>query len=125
VFENTESGSFAVNYVLSHDDGFTWSSRTRLYTAQTGKTAGAPYVINVGGKLVASFMTNEGTSVPQLDGGQMKAVSSADGGKTWSSAVVVGPTGSHWEGAYGLDGTYFLALYSFNGVGLVSQKYSV
>lgn len=125
VFENTESGPFAVNYVLSQDDGFTWNTRTRLHTAANGANAGAPSVINVGGTLVVDFMTNEDGSPAQLDGGKMKVVTSADGGSTWSSSVVTGETGSHWPGMYSLDASTFLALYSFDGVGLVSQKYQL
>lgn len=59
VFENTESGPFSVDYVISHDDGMSWGERGRLYTARSGKLAGAPQVYNVWGTLVASFMTNE------------------------------------------------------------------
>lgn len=111
--------------MLSYDDGFTWSSRTRLYTARNGKNAGAPFVINVGGTLVASFMTNEDTATPSIDGGQMKVVSSSNGGQTWSGAIVTGGTGSHWEATYSVDNSHFLALYSLDRKGLVSQKYSL
>ncbi|KND88089.1 hypothetical protein TOPH_07320 [Tolypocladium ophioglossoides CBS 100239] len=123
VFENTESGPFSIDYVLSQDDGFTWNSRTRLYTAANGKNAGAPHVINVGGRLVASFMTNEDSNTPALDGGQMKVIVSTDGGRSWGGSTVTGNTGSHWAGMYPLDSNQFLALYSFDGAGLVSQRY--
>ncbi len=134
VFENTESGAFTIDYVLSHDDGYTWGERGRLYTpaGAPAKVAGAPQVYNVGGvggTLVASFMTNEGDDVPQVDGSQMKVVTSSDGARTWSnasaSATVVGATGSHWPGLFGTDPTHFLALYSLDGLGAVGQLYEL
>ncbi|KAI1778581.1 hypothetical protein F4818DRAFT_438740 [Hypoxylon cercidicola] len=120
VFENTESGPFSVDYVLSHDDGLSWGARGRLYTARGGKLAGAPQVYNVGGTLVASFMTDEdegadGTS--GYDGTQMKVVASVDGGRTWSAA--------YWPGVFNRDPTHFLALYSKDRLGAVSQLYEL
>ncbi|KAI1475160.1 glycoside hydrolase family 93 protein [Daldinia eschscholtzii] len=126
VFENTETGVFSVNYVLSHDDGRSWGERGRLYTARNGKLAGAPQVYNVWGTLVASFMTNEdveGTS--GYDGAQMKVITSVDGGKTWSGSVVTGEAASHWPGIFNRDPTHFLALYSKDGLGAVSQLYEL
>lgn len=114
-----------MNYVLSQDDGFTWNTRTRLYTASNGAGAGAPSVINVGGTLVADFMTNEDGGSDMLDGGKMKVVTSTDGGRSWSAAVVTGETGSHWPGMYSLDSSTFLVLYAFDGAGLLSQKYQL
>ena len=130
VFEETELGParFAVSRVISRDDGYTWGERARVYTASgAGKTAGAPQVTNVGGRLVTSFMTNEGSGTPELDGGEMKVVTSVDGGRTWSSTsgggLVTGEKGSHWPGMYSLDGQHFLALYSRDGWGAVSHLY--
>ncbi|KAK3395097.1 glycoside hydrolase family 93 protein [Podospora didyma] len=132
VFETTESGHFSINSVISHDDGYSWGSRARVYTAADNKNAGAPQVINVSGGLVASFMTNEAApSLPEVDGGQMKVVTSIDGGRNWSSfgagcsvaAMVTADTGAHWPGLYALDGNRFLALYSRDGLGAVSQLY--
>ncbi|KAI1263730.1 glycoside hydrolase family 93 protein [Xylariaceae sp. FL1019] len=126
VFENTETGSFTVDYVLSHDDGYTWGQRGRLYTPRNGGVAGAPQISNVGGTLVASFMTNEDVpGLDDLDGGQMKVITSADGGQTWSGSVVTGDTGSHWPGLLTRDATHFLALYSRDGLGGVSQLYQL
>jgi hypothetical protein len=128
VFENTESGPFSIDYVLSHDDGNSWGQRTRLYTAKNGLNAGAPQVVNVGGTLVTSFMTNEdveGTGGNGIDGAQMKVVTSTNQGQTWGPTTITGNTGSHWPGLYTLDQTHFLALYSFNGVGAVSQDYQL
>jgi len=152
VFECTESGPFAINRVMSRDDGRTWGERARVYTAAHGRDAGAPQVYNVGGTLVASFMTNEGVGgLDHLDGGQMKVVTSVDGGRSWNNAVagspaavsgaggvgaedggagkvkatVTGETGSHWPGLFALPGGKFLALYSRDGVGAVSQVYKL
>ncbi|KAL7907489.1 glycoside hydrolase family 93 protein [Trichoderma velutinum] len=128
VFENTESGPFSIDYVLSQDDGNSWGQRARLYTAANGKNAGAPQVINVGGTLVTSFMTNEdvqGTGGNGIDGAQMKVVTSTDGGSTWGGKTITGNTGSHWPGLYTLDQTHFLALYTKDGTGAVSQEYQL
>ncbi|KAL7928402.1 glycoside hydrolase family 93 protein [Trichoderma chlorosporum] len=128
VFENTESGPYSIDYVLSHDDGNSWGERTRLYTALNGANAGAPQVVNVGGTLVTSFMTNEdvaGTGPNGIDGAQMKVVTSTNEGATWGATTVTGNKGSHWPGLYTLDQTHFLALYSFDGLGAVSQSYQL
>ncbi|KAF6826018.1 bnr asp-box repeat domain protein [Colletotrichum plurivorum] len=126
VFEHTRTGGFNVDYVISHDDGHSWSERGSLYTARDGKASGAPQVYNVGGTLVASFMTNE--DVDPRGGynfGQMKVVTSVDGGKSWSGSVVTGEAQAHWPGLFNRDATHFLALYSREGQGLVSQLYEL
>ncbi|KAK0732914.1 Sialidase [Lasiosphaeria miniovina] len=133
IFESTESGPFTITRVLSSDGGYTWSRRARVYTAGNGKNAGAPQIINVGGALVASFMTNEATDVATIDGGQMKVVTSMNSAAAWSSsgggtgtsrgAVVTGDRGSHWPGLFVLDSKCFLALYTRDGLGAVSQRY--
>jgi hypothetical protein len=113
---------------LSHDDGKSWGQRARLYTARNGLNAGAPQVVNVGGTLVTSFMTNEdvaGTGGNGIDGAQMKVVTSTNGGSTWSGTTITGQAGSHWPGLYTVDQTHFLALYTFNGLGAVSQAYQL
>ncbi|RYP42823.1 hypothetical protein DL770_011637 [Monosporascus sp. CRB-9-2] len=142
VFENTEDGRFSVNYVTSHDDGYTWGlQRTRLYTARNGGICGAPQdtrpatweyadlkvVYNVWGTLVASFMTNEDWTegANGYDGAEMKVITSVDGGRTWSGSVVVGPAHSHWPGIFNRDPTHFLALYSRDEIGAVSQLYEL
>jgi hypothetical protein len=118
---------FSVYAVISRDDGYTWTDRRRVYTANGhGKEAGAPQTANVGGTLVVSFMTNQDTPTPRLDGGQMRVVTSVDSGQTWSpDAIVTGMTGSHWAGIFAMDSTTFLALYSRDGMGAVSQLYGV
>ena len=74
---------------------------------------------------MADFMTTEGGGGPGVDGGEMKVVTSSDKGKSWSASTVIGPLGSHWPGLFTLDSTHFLALYSLNSVGLVSQPYKL
>lgn len=122
VFENTQSGRFTIDSVVSHDDGFTWGSRRTVYAPPNNRNAGAPQVVNVGGRLVASFMEKDTTNV---DGGEMKVVVSTDGGQTWGGPTVTGSQGSHWPGLFSISSSEFLALYSINGKGLVSQKYQV
>ncbi|RWA11335.1 hypothetical protein EKO27_g3787 [Xylaria grammica] len=125
VFENTEIGRFSIDYVRSHDDGRSWGERGRLYTAANNAEAIAPQICNVGGTLVASFMTDESIGGTGADGGQMKVVTSTNGGNTWSGSVVTGEVASHWPGLFTRDSTHFLALYSKDGLGAVSQLYQV
>ena len=112
--------------MLSTNDGYSWGQRGRLYTARgdNTRTAIAPQVLNVGGTLVASFMTNEDTTNAESDGAQMKVITSVDGGKTWGNSVVTG-TQAHWPGLFNKDQTHFLALYNKDGVGVVSQSYAL
>ncbi|KAK3942876.1 Sialidase [Diplogelasinospora grovesii] len=132
VFENTEIGHFSIDRVLSHDDGYTWGERARVYTAANSRDAGAPAVVNVGGTLVVSFMTNEDTpsvTVGQVDGSQMKLVTSVNGGQGWSNSggggFVASDIGTHWPGLYAVNGNQFLALYSKDGLGAVSQLFQL
>ncbi|KAH8692805.1 glycoside hydrolase family 93 protein [Talaromyces proteolyticus] len=126
IYETTEDGPFSVNYVLSQDDGFTWNTRTRLYTAANGADAGAPQIINVGGTIVADFMTNEdGGQSTTVDSGEMKVITSTGEGQTWSMPTITGNLGSHWPGMYVIDSSHFLALYSLDNVGLITQEYQL
>ncbi|KAI8626404.1 glycoside hydrolase family 93 protein [Xylariaceae sp. FL1651] len=125
VFENTVDGGFSIDYVLSHNDGGSWGERGRLYTAANNGEAIAPQICNVGGTLVASFMTDESVGATGADGAQMKVITSTNGGSTWSSSVVTGEVASHWPGLFARDSTHFLALYSKNGLGAVSQLYQL
>ncbi|KAK0744755.1 Sialidase, partial [Apiosordaria backusii] len=141
IFETTEDdGVFSVDTVESFDDGESWGegTRKRVYTAADGRDAGAPQVWNVGGVLVGSFMTNEGSGTEQIDGGEMKIILSRDGGKTWSNfgkdgestatgqrATVAAEKGSHWPGLFKLDDKRFLALYSADGMGAVSRVFEI
>ncbi|KAI0531815.1 glycoside hydrolase family 93 protein [Xylaria digitata] len=125
VFENTEIGRFSIDYVLSHDDGRSWGERGRLYTAANNAQAIAPQICNVGGTLVVSFMTDESIGGTGADGGQMKVVTSTNGGYSWNGSVVTGEVASHWPGLFARDSTHFLALYSKDGLGAVSQLYQL
>ncbi|GKT63485.1 hypothetical protein ColTof4_04929 [Colletotrichum tofieldiae] len=126
VFEHTTGGRFNVDCVLSHDDGYTWRERGGLYSARNGKISGAPQVYNVWGTLVASFMTNEDADNGYgYDFAEIKVITSVNGGKTWSSSVVTGPAQVRWPGLFNRDPTHFLALYSREGVGVVSQLYEL
>ena len=52
--------------ITSADDGKTWSNRRMVYASTgTGNSAGAPQVINVGGRLVVSFQTSEDSNLGQ------------------------------------------------------------
>ncbi|KAK3388502.1 Sialidase [Sordaria brevicollis] len=126
VFETTlPDGTFTISSVFSSDDGLTWGHRKTVYTAAGKKWAGAPQVYLVGETLVVSFLTNEGTDLPKIDGAYTKLVTSQDGGRSWrqrsGEAVTVAGTRSHWPGLFGLDGTRFLALYSVDGRGAVGH----
>ncbi|KAK4165600.1 glycoside hydrolase family 93 protein [Cladorrhinum sp. PSN259] len=138
IMESTmaETMTYSITTIESDDDGWKWrhntSDRSLIYAAHAKKNAGAPGIINVGGTLVASFMTNEAERTPGIDGGELKFIVSVDGGKTWSSngaaksqdwgaAFTVAGGGVHWPGLCALNGTHFLALYSRDGLGAVSQ----
>lgn len=117
LFETTESGRFDMRRVLSPDDGQTWpiDTRARVYDPlDEEKQASAPAgVINVGGVLVAGFMTNEGTNSSGTVPGDFKVVSSVDDGETWSESVLIARE-AIWPGLYALGRERFLAMYSFD-----------
>lgn len=126
VFENTEEARFTVDYVISHNDGYSWGERGRLYTPRSNATAGAPQVYNVWGTLVASFMTDEDfNSGTGYDGAQAKVITSTDGARSWSAATVVGEARSHWPGLFNRDPNHFLAAYNKDGLGLVTELYEL
>lgn len=117
LFETTESGRFDMRRVLSPDDGLTWpaATRARVYDPlDEEREASAPAgVINVGGTLVAGFMTNEGTNSSGTVPGDFKVVSSVDDGETWSKSVLIARE-AIWPGLYSLGKDQFLAMYSFD-----------
>lgn len=132
VFENTQDGPFSIRYVLSYDDGYTWDESTRaiLYDpVDAVSTAQAPSVVNVGGTLVAGFMTNEDTPSDtdgDADGGTFKVVTALSSDvTTWGSKTSIS-TGAHWPGLYALgqEGG-FLALYGSDAVGVATREYTV
>ena len=119
VFECEQNGLFAVDSVTSSDGGRTWGNHANVYTPTgNNKNAGAPQVINVGGTLVVSFMTDEstgGTASNWPGSSEAKVITSGDGGRTWGNKVTVGPDASYWPGLVGVDGSNFLYLYQGNG----------
>lgn len=116
-FETTESGRFDVRRVLSPDDGQKWpvETRARVYDPlDEERQASAPAgIVNVGGALVAGFMTNEGTNSSGTVPGDFKVVSSVDGGETWSKSVLIARE-AIWPGLCSLGRDRFLAMYSFD-----------
>ena len=122
IFECNQGGTFALSSVLSTDDGRTWGNRRHVYTATgAGNNAGSPQVINVGGTLVASFMTDEDTGAHRwFDGASTKILTSGDGGQTWGFKMEVGPVQSNWPGLVTLDDSSFLVL--FDNAGSKAQK---
>lgn len=117
LFETTESGRFDMRRVLSRDDGRTWpaGTRARVYDPlDEERQASAPAgVVNVGGALVAGFMTNEGTNSSGTVPGDFKVVSSVDDGETWGESVLIARE-AIWPGLYSLGRDRFLAMYSFD-----------
>lgn len=117
LFETTESGRFDMRRVMSPDDGQTWpvETRARVYDPlDEERQASAPAgVVNVGGTLVAGFMTNEGTNSSGTVPGDFKVVSSVDDGETWSESVLIARE-AIWPGLYSLGRDRFLAMYSFD-----------
>ncbi|KAK2613351.1 hypothetical protein N8I77_000269 [Diaporthe amygdali] len=116
-FETTESGRFDVRRVMSPDDGQTWplETRARVYDPlDEEKQSSAPAgVVNVGGTLVAGFMTNEGTNSSGTVPGDFKIVASVDDGETWSKSILIARE-AIWPGLYSLGRDRFMALYSFD-----------
>ena len=122
VFETESTGIFTVMSITSSDDGKTWSSQRNLVYSATGtsNSAGAPQIINVGGTLVVSFMTNEDANLgssggPYTSHTEAKLVTSCDGGKTWGNKLTTAPEQSAWPGLVGIDQKSFLALADHGG----------
>ena len=117
VFETGTNGHFVVNSMTSGDDGATWGNRQNVYTSPGGRNAGAPQVVNVGGALVVSFMTDEDNAAggAWVDNPDFKIVTSGDGGKTWGNKLTFSPTQSWWGGVVDLDGSTFLGLADAGG----------
>lgn len=121
IFESG-AGGFTVHTVRSEDDGATWGDRSLVYApADKSKNAGAPQIIRVGSKLVASFGNNEaGGDWPT---GALEIMVSSDGGKSWADKMTVHDSPALWSGMVTLDDTSFLALYESGGTSY-AQKLS-
>ncbi|KAK4692985.1 hypothetical protein P7C71_g4322, partial [Lecanoromycetidae sp. Uapishka_2] len=126
VFESESDGTFTVMSITSSDDGNTWSNRQTVYTPDSPNTsAGAPQIVNVGGTLGVSFMTNEDESLPAPSGSYTsntasKLITSGDGGVTWGNKITVGQVQSVWPGLYTLDNSNLLMM--FDNGGAKAQK---
>ena len=95
VFESLKDTIFEVHMATSTDNGATWSSRRTVYAAPPGLNAQSPQVVNAGGVLVSSFMTNEDTGNKDA---AVKIVSSVDCGKSWGSKTTVAAAPQFWPG---------------------------
>jgi len=122
IFE-TGNGGFTVNSVTSPDDGATWGNRRPVYApADATKNAGAPQIVNVGGTLVASFMTDEdGAGGQWPSGAAIKIVTSIDGGATWGAKTTVFDIQSFWAGMLTISGSSLLVLAEHQPDGAVAQ----
>ena len=125
VFESVPpGGTFTVNAVTSSDDGATWSDRRNVYTPTgTNNNAGAPQIVNVGGSLVVSFMTDEDTQEHQwVTGAGAKVVTSSDG-QNWGNKIEVFDPQANWPGMVPLDESNFL--YMADSSGAKAQRISL
>lgn len=122
VFESTRDGHFGIYSTTSSDDGETWGNRQQVYTPTgNGNNAGAPQVINAGGTLVVSFMTDEDTQLGKwTSGAGSKLITSTDGGMTWGNKIQVFAPQANWPGMVALSGSELLYMCDSNGA--KSQK---
>ncbi|MCJ1388528.1 hypothetical protein MMC18_001375 [Xylographa bjoerkii] len=113
VFESEQNGYFTIKSITSTDDGATWGNRQLVYTPTgTNTNANAPQVVNVGGTMCVSFMTNEDTQGQQAGA---KLVTSIDGGTTWGNKIEVFQPQTNWPGLLDLNGSSFLYMADNNG----------
>lgn len=121
VFESESGGTFVVDSITSSDDGNTWDNRSTIYTPDSPNTsAGAPQIVNVGGTLCVSFMTNEDSTLAAPSDGYTtntaaKFITSGDGGLTWGNKITVGQVLSVWPGLYAFQGASLLMLFDNGG----------
>ncbi|PSN72250.1 neuraminidase, partial [Corynespora cassiicola Philippines] len=115
-----ESGDpmFTIHTVRTDNDGESWGGRALVYE-NAGGNAGAPQIIRVGDRLVASFGTDEdGGDWPT---GSLKLVISEDGGQSWADKTTVHGVPSLWAGLLELDDSSFLALYESGGTSFAQK----
>lgn len=122
VFESEQGGYFQVDSITSSDDGNTWGNRQTVYLPTgTDNNAGAPQVVNVGGTLCVSFMTDEDTQLHDwVDGAGAKMITSGDGGSTWGNKIEVFAPQADWPGMVSLDSSSLLYMADYSGA--KSQK---
>ena len=124
IFETGNSAlgqPFSVWTVRTEDDGATWGPERTVVYKPDGHNAGAPQIIRVGQKLVASFGTDEDGGV--WPGGAIKVMISSDQGKTWVDKTTVHEPSAYWAGLVALDDNNFLVLYETGGTSY-AQKMS-
>ncbi|KAF2683084.1 glycoside hydrolase family 93 protein [Lentithecium fluviatile CBS 122367] len=110
IFESGISGAFKVYVVRSPNDGAMWDPERTLLHGGDSFNTGAPWIIRVGDKLVASCTTNE------------------DGGEWPTGAMKFDKTTVHglpamWTSMILLDDKSFLALYESGGTSF-AQMYT-
>ncbi|KAF2099527.1 hypothetical protein NA57DRAFT_75027 [Rhizodiscina lignyota] len=122
VFESEQGGLFTVKSITSTDDGQTWGNRQTVYTPTgTDNNAGAPQIVNVGGTLCVSFMTDEDTQEHNwINGAGAKLITSGDSGSSWGNKIEVFDPQANWPGLLTLDDSSFLYMVDFGGA--KSQK---
>lgn len=122
VFESKQGDTFQVDSITSSDDGANWSNRQTVYLPTgTNNNAGAPQVVNVGGTLCVSFMTDEDTQLHDwINGAGAKLITSGDGGSTWDNKIEVFTPQANWPGMVTQDDSSFL--YMADKDGAKSQK---
>lgn len=122
VFETSIVGTFNISAIFSTDDGKTWGGRRTIYTpVRPNTSAGASQIVNVGGALAVSFMTNEDDTLSApapnyAEKSSVKLITSGDGGKTWGNKITVSKVQSVWPGLVTLDSKSFLAMFDNGGV---------
>ncbi|KAL8693646.1 MAG: hypothetical protein Q9218_001556 [Villophora microphyllina] len=127
VYETETTGVFSLGAVFSTDDGKTWSGRKTIYTAPNPNTsAGAPQVINVGGTLAVSFMTNEDSGLTSPSSSYtsntaVKLITSGDLGGSWGNKITVGTVQSAWPGLMDLANGKGQFLYMLDKAGAKAQ----
>ncbi|KAM0715140.1 hypothetical protein Q7P37_009605 [Cladosporium fusiforme] len=105
VFESLPvDGTFSVHAISSPDDGKSWGDRRLVYSAKGERNnAGAPQVVNVGGKLCVSFMTDEDTQLHEwVKGAGAKLLVSSDGVNFEEKTEVFAPD-AVWPGMVALN----------------------
>jgi len=123
IFETTEYGRFMVSRVISHDGGSTWGEHADMYVPADGKQAGVPQIVNVGGTLVASSMTNEdGPNRPGAIDGAAKILASMDSKNTWNNKFTLFPPRSNWPGLALLHEDHFNVMDGVSGEGAIGRK---
>lgn len=116
IFETGDPGlgqPFSVWTVRTEDDGATWGPERTVVYQPDGHNAGAPQIIRVGERLVASFGTDEDGGI--WPGGAIKLLVSSDQGKSWTDKTTVHEASAYWAGLVALDDSSFLVLYETGG----------